>query len=137
MMKQFFALILASALFSPMVAAQEDYLGAGAYGGLAFGQLSSEEIDTGNLGIALGNIAKHGFGYEFFYNFSIVDDKSTQSGVDITAKGRRAPDSIWDDASGRLTHTPSMWPPSKSRTEAADPSVGVQTIASTGKPTAN
>jgi hypothetical protein len=79
MKKHFIAMILASMMVSPMA------LAVGAYGGLAFGQLSSEDIDTGNLGIALGDIADHGFGYELFYSFSAIDDESTVSGVTVEA----------------------------------------------------
>ena len=80
MKNQIIATILASALFSPMA------LGAGAYGGLAFGAVSvDDDIDTGNLGIALGSIAESGFGYELFYAFSVIDDEDSSNGVDIEA----------------------------------------------------
>ena len=79
MKKHFIAMILASVLVSPMASA------VGPYGGLAFGQFSSEDVDTGNLGIALGSIAEHGFGYELFYSFSIIDDKETTNGIETEA----------------------------------------------------
>ncbi len=81
MKKHFIAMILASLLVSPMASA------AGAYGGLAFAQFESEDLDvtTGNLGIALGDIADHGFGYELFYSFSIFVDKKTSGGIESEA----------------------------------------------------
>ena len=79
MKKHFIAMILASLLVSPMASA------TGPYGGLAFGQFSSEDVDTGNLGIALGDIADHGFGYELYYSFSVIDDKETTNGIESEA----------------------------------------------------
>jgi hypothetical protein len=75
-MKKYFKLmILASLLVSPMAVADET-----AYGGLSFGRVDVDEIETGNLGIVLGAIADNGFGYELFYSFSVVDyDKSYNS----------------------------------------------------------
>jgi hypothetical protein len=68
-MKKYFKLmILASLLVSPMAVADET-----AYGGLSFGRVDVDEIETGNLGIVLGAIADNGFGYELFYSFSVVD----------------------------------------------------------------
>jgi hypothetical protein len=72
------ATILASALHAPSAL-------AGGYGGLAFGQFSSEDIDTYNLGIALGSINESGLGYELFYAFSVIDDEDSSNGVDIEA----------------------------------------------------
>ena len=68
-MKKYFKLmILASLLVSPMAVADET-----AYGGLSFGRVDIDEIETGNLGIVLGGIADNGFGYELFYTFTVVD----------------------------------------------------------------
>jgi hypothetical protein len=47
--------------------------------------LKAEDIETGNLGIALGSIADHGFGYELFYSFSIIDDEDSSNGLDFEA----------------------------------------------------
>ena len=66
MKKHFTAIILASMLCSPVALAQT------AYGGLSYGILSTDEIDTGNLGLVLGGYADNGFGFEFFYNFENV-----------------------------------------------------------------
>ena len=67
-MKKYFRLvILASLLVSPMSVADTGY------GGLSFGRVTVDEIETGNLGIVLGGIADNGFGYELFYSFSVVD----------------------------------------------------------------
>lgn len=73
------ATILASALVTPAAMA------TGPYGGLAFGQFSSEDIDTGNLGIALGSINESGLGYELFYSFSVIDDEQTSNGITTEA----------------------------------------------------
>jgi hypothetical protein len=68
-MKKYFKLmILASLLVSPMAVADDT-----AYGGLSFGRVDIDEIETGNLGIVLGGIADNGFGYELFYSFTVVD----------------------------------------------------------------
>ena len=74
-MKKYFRLvILASLLVSPMSVADN------AYGGLSFGRVTVDDIETGNLGIVLGGIADNGFGYELFYAFTVVDyDKSFNS----------------------------------------------------------
>jgi hypothetical protein len=74
-MKKYFRLvILASLLVSPMSVADT------AYGGLSFGRVTVDDIETGNLGIVLGGIADNGFGYELFYSFTVVDyDKSSNT----------------------------------------------------------
>jgi hypothetical protein len=67
-MKKYFRLmILASLLVSPMSVADT------AYGGLSFGRVTVDDIETGNLGIVLGGIADNGFGYELFYSFTVLD----------------------------------------------------------------
>ncbi len=67
MKKHFIAMILGSMLVSPMAVAE------GSYGGLSYGQVYSDDVYTGNLGIVLGGIAENGFGFEFLYSFSVVD----------------------------------------------------------------
>ena len=80
MKKQLVATILAFGLFAPMAQA------AGPYGGLALGHVSvDDDVETVNLGIALGNIAEHGFGYELFYSFSVVDDSGSSNGLSYDA----------------------------------------------------
>ncbi len=66
MKKHFIAMILGSMLVSPMAVAE------GSYGGLSYGQVYSDDIHTGNLGIVLGGIAENGFGFEFFYSFPVI-----------------------------------------------------------------
>lgn len=80
MKKYLIAMILSSMLLSPMAMA------AGTYAGLAFGQVKIDDIKTGNLGIVLGNVAENGFGYELFYNFTVVDDDDISGNSDITAE---------------------------------------------------
>jgi hypothetical protein len=80
MKKYFIAMIFASMLVSPMAQA------AGSYGGLSLGQVEIDEIDTGNIGIVIGNIAESGFGYDLFYSFTVRDDKETLNGAETTAE---------------------------------------------------
>ena len=54
-------------LVSPMAIADKGY------GGLSLGRVDTDDFYTGNLGIVLGGIAENGFGYEFFYSFTVVD----------------------------------------------------------------
>jgi hypothetical protein len=78
----FIAMILASTLASPVAMAE------GSYGGLSYGQINFSkdiDLDTGNIGIVLGNINASGFGFEFFYSISVIDDSDTSGGVEITA----------------------------------------------------
>lgn len=79
MKKHFIAMILASVLFSPMALAE------GAFGGLSYNQVRIDDIDTGNLGIVLGNVTESGFGYELNYSFSIIEDKEDDNGIEIKA----------------------------------------------------
>jgi hypothetical protein len=79
MKRQFFAMLLASVLFSPMAMAE------GAFGGLSYSQVAIDDVDTGNLGIVLGNVTESGFGYELSYSFTIVEDKEKDNGVEIRA----------------------------------------------------
>ncbi len=72
MKKHFIAAIIASLLISPMAIA------SGAYGGLSFGQVEISkdiEVDTGNLGLILGDINESGFGFEFLYSLTLLDDE--------------------------------------------------------------
>jgi hypothetical protein len=80
MKKYFIAMILSSMLLSPMAMA------TGSYAGLSFGQVTIDDTETGNIGIVLGDIADNGFGFEFFYNFTVVDDDESVSGVDVEAE---------------------------------------------------
>ena len=80
MKKHFIAMILASMLVSPMAQA------AGSYGGLSFGQVQIDDIDTGNIGIVFGDIAENGFGYELFYSFTVLDDNETQNNLETSAE---------------------------------------------------
>ena len=80
MKKYFIAMILSSMLLSPMAMA------AGSYAGLAVGQVTIDDIETGNIGIVLGNVAENGFGYELFYNFTVAHDEESVDGVDIEAE---------------------------------------------------
>ena len=70
------AMILASMLVSPMAVADNT-----GYGGLSFGRVDSEDIYTGNLGIVLGGIVENGFGYEFFYSFTVADYEESSGGT--------------------------------------------------------
>jgi hypothetical protein len=73
-------MIFASMLVSPMAQA------AGNYGGLSFGQVQIDDIDTGNIGVVFGNIAENGFGYELFYSFTVLDYNETQNNLETTAE---------------------------------------------------
>ncbi len=79
MKKHFVAMIFASMLVSPMAMAE------GPYGGLSYAQVAIDDVDTGNLGIVLGNVSESGFGYELNYSFTIIEDKETDNGPEIRA----------------------------------------------------
>jgi len=83
MKKYFIAMILASALTSPVAMAENS-----SYGGLTIGQIDVDEdfdIDTGNIGIVLGSIFDYGLGMELFYSFSVIDHDETVNGIDFSA----------------------------------------------------
>ena len=80
MKKNFLALILVSMLVSPLALAE------GGYGGLSYGQVAIDDIDTGNIGIVLGSIDENGIGYELFYSFTVIDDEDTDLGFEVEAE---------------------------------------------------
>lgn len=67
--------IFVSVLVSPWAAADETF------GGMAFGNVRIEEVDTGNLGILLGGNGNSGFGYEFLYSFTLIGEEDTVNDV--------------------------------------------------------
>ena len=76
------AMILASVMVSPMATAESGY------GGASFSVVNIDtedfETDSGNIGLVLGAFNEHGWGYEFMYTLTLIDDsESLGGGVDL------------------------------------------------------
>lgn len=69
-MKPNFFVILLTALFA-MPAAQAE----GSYAGIIYGQVTTEDVDTGNLGFVIGSSSDKGVGFEAFYAPTIDEDE--------------------------------------------------------------
>jgi hypothetical protein len=51
--------------------------------GVFYGQIESEDVETGNIGIVLGGIADSGLGFELFYNLTVSEDEISVNGVEV------------------------------------------------------
>jgi hypothetical protein len=62
------SLIVIGLLTSPVIHA------TGNYAGIAYGQVESEDLETGNLGFIIGRSSEKGLGFEFFYMTTVSED---------------------------------------------------------------
>lgn len=77
MKKNLIALILLSFVASVTAAETEQQN----YVGILYGQVESEDVETGNIGFVLGSTLEQGFGFEVFYTTTIDEDEISSGPV--------------------------------------------------------
>ena len=88
-------LMLTGLLAAPLAHAEGNYAGA------FYGQVESEDIETGNLGVLIGTTQPSGLGFEAFYTFTIDEDELSEgpftAEASIDAFGLFATYTVGDD----------------------------------------